>query len=115
MAYMLGSGLYIDAKDCGKGTAMKIKRHETGSRISKAVIHGDTVYLTGIVADSPKDKSVAEQTRSTLSQIAQTPSAPLPEDQSGFNAETIFARQYTYYRHAKSARGFASELCRVGT
>ena len=48
-------GLYIDAKDCGKGTAMKIKRHETGSRITKAVIHGDTVYLAGIVADSPKE------------------------------------------------------------
>ena len=75
-------GLYIDAKDCGKGTAMKIERHETGSRMSKAVIHGDTVYLAGIVADSPKDKSVAEQTRSILSQIAQTPSAPLPEHQS---------------------------------
>jgi enamine deaminase RidA (YjgF/YER057c/UK114 family) len=62
-------GLYIDAKDCGTGTAMKIERHETGPRMSKAVIHGDTVYLAGIVADSPKDKSVAEQTRSILSQI----------------------------------------------
>jgi enamine deaminase RidA (YjgF/YER057c/UK114 family) len=59
----------MDAKDCGKGTAMKIERHETGPRMSKAVIHGDTVYLAGIVADSPKDKSVAEQTRSVLSQI----------------------------------------------
>ena len=48
---------------------MKIERHETGPRMSKAVIHGDTVYLAGIVADSPKDKSVAEQTRSILSQI----------------------------------------------
>jgi enamine deaminase RidA (YjgF/YER057c/UK114 family) len=48
---------------------MKIERHETGSRMSKAVIHGDTVYLAGIVADSPKDKSVTEQTRSILSQI----------------------------------------------
>jgi enamine deaminase RidA (YjgF/YER057c/UK114 family) len=42
---------------------------ETGPRMSKAVIHGDTVYLAGIVADSPKDKSIAEQTRSILSQI----------------------------------------------
>ena len=48
---------------------MKIERHKTGSRMSKAVIHGDTVYLAGIVADSPKGKSVAEQTRSILSQI----------------------------------------------
>ena len=36
---------------------MKIERHETGPRMSKAVIHGDTVYLAGIVADSPKGKS----------------------------------------------------------
>ena len=37
--------------------------------MSKAVIHGDTVYLAGIVADSPKGKSVAEQTENILSQI----------------------------------------------
>ena len=30
---------------------MKIERHETGPRMSKAVIHGETVYLAGIVAD----------------------------------------------------------------
>jgi Putative translation initiation inhibitor, yjgF family len=48
---------------------MKIERHETGPRMSKAVIHGDTVYLAGIVADSPKGKSVPEQTKNILSQI----------------------------------------------
>jgi enamine deaminase RidA (YjgF/YER057c/UK114 family) len=48
---------------------MNIERHETGPRMSKAVIHGDTVYLAGIVADSPKGKSTAEQTKSILSQI----------------------------------------------
>jgi hypothetical protein len=48
---------------------MKIERHETGPRMSKVVIHGDTVYLAGIVADSPKGKSTAEQTRRILSQI----------------------------------------------
>jgi enamine deaminase RidA (YjgF/YER057c/UK114 family) len=52
-----------------KGSAMKIERHGTGPRMSKAVIHGDTVYLAGIVADSPKNKSTAEQTKSILSQI----------------------------------------------
>ena len=36
---------------------MKIERHETGPRMSKVVIHGDTVYLAGIVADSPKAKA----------------------------------------------------------
>jgi enamine deaminase RidA (YjgF/YER057c/UK114 family) len=48
---------------------MKIERHETGPRMSKAVIHGETVYLAGIVTDGPKGKSVAEQTRSILAQI----------------------------------------------
>jgi enamine deaminase RidA (YjgF/YER057c/UK114 family) len=48
---------------------MKIERHDTGPRMSKAVIHGDTVYLAGIVADSPKGKSMADQTKSILSQI----------------------------------------------
>ena len=48
---------------------MKIERHETGPRMSKAVIHGDTVYLAGIVADNPKGKNTAEQTKSILSQI----------------------------------------------
>ena len=48
---------------------MKIERHDTGPRMSKAVVHGDTVYLAGIVADAPKGKSMAEQTKSILSQI----------------------------------------------
>jgi len=61
--------LNADEKSPWKGTAMKIERHETGPRMSKAVIHGDTVYLAGIVADNPKGKSTAEQTKSILSQI----------------------------------------------
>ncbi len=48
---------------------MKIERHETGPRMSKAVVHGDTLYLSGIVADAPKGKSTAEQTKNILSQI----------------------------------------------
>ena len=48
---------------------MEIERHDTGPRMSKAVIHGDTVYLAGIVADNPKGKSMAEQTSNILSQI----------------------------------------------
>jgi enamine deaminase RidA (YjgF/YER057c/UK114 family) len=48
---------------------MMIERHESGPRMSKAVVHGDTVYLSGIVADAPKGKSMAEQTKSILSQI----------------------------------------------
>ncbi len=36
---------------------MAIERHEVGPRMSKAVVHGNTVYLAGIVADNPKGKS----------------------------------------------------------
>ena len=48
---------------------MTIQRFETGPRMSKAVVHGNTVYLAGIVADEPKGKSVTEQTKNILAQI----------------------------------------------
>ena len=48
---------------------MSIQRHEVGARMSKAVVHGNTVYLAGIVANEPKGKSVTEQTKDILSQI----------------------------------------------
>jgi enamine deaminase RidA (YjgF/YER057c/UK114 family) len=48
---------------------MTIQRFETGPRMSKAVVNGNTVYLAGLVADEPKGKSVTEQTKSILAQI----------------------------------------------
>lgn len=48
---------------------MKIERHDSGSRMSKAVVHGDTIYLAGLVAESAKGKSVTEQTRDILAQV----------------------------------------------
>jgi len=48
---------------------MSIQRHEVGARMSKAVVHGNTAYLAGIVANEPKGKSVTEQTKDILSQI----------------------------------------------
>lgn len=48
---------------------MTIQRFDTGPRMSKAVVHGNTVYLAGLVADEPKGKSVTEQTRNILAQI----------------------------------------------
>ncbi len=41
---------------------MSIQRIGVGPRMSKAVVHGDTVYLAGQVADKAAGKSVAEQT-----------------------------------------------------
>jgi enamine deaminase RidA (YjgF/YER057c/UK114 family) len=34
---------------------MTIKRHGVGPRLSQAVVHGDTVYLAGMVAADPGD------------------------------------------------------------
>ena len=41
---------------------MKIERIETGARMSKVVIHGDTVYLAGFTANKALTGGVAEQT-----------------------------------------------------
>ena len=48
---------------------MSIQRHDSGPRMSKAVVHGNTVYLAGIVADNAAGKSVTEQTREILATI----------------------------------------------
>ena len=48
---------------------MTIERKEVGPRMSQIVIHGDTVYLAGIVAHANKGKSVTEQTKEILATI----------------------------------------------
>ncbi len=45
---------------------MSIERIECGPRMSKAVVHGDTVYLAGQVADKAAGGSVTDQTREIL-------------------------------------------------
>lgn len=46
---------------------MTIKRIEPGTRMSQAVIHGDTVYLAGQVGTA--GASVTEQTKAILAKI----------------------------------------------
>ena len=48
---------------------MSVERKEVGPRMSQIVIHGNTVYLAGIVARQNAGKSVAEQTREILATI----------------------------------------------
>src|SRR5262245_6729872 len=48
---------------------MAIERYDVGSRMSKVVVNGNTVYLAGIGANNPKGKSVTEQTKDILQQI----------------------------------------------
>jgi enamine deaminase RidA (YjgF/YER057c/UK114 family) len=48
---------------------MKIERQDTGPRMSRIVVHGDTVYLAGLTAEKAAGQSVAEQTREILGNI----------------------------------------------
>ena len=48
---------------------MTIQRFETGPRMSQVVIHGNTVYLAGVVASNAPGKSVTEQTQDVLKTI----------------------------------------------
>ena len=48
---------------------MTIQRFETGPRMSQAVVHGDTVYLAGIVANNAGGESVTRQTQDVLATI----------------------------------------------
>ena len=48
---------------------MTIQRFETGPRMSQVVVHGNTVYLAGVVARNNSGKSVTEQTKEILSTI----------------------------------------------
>jgi enamine deaminase RidA (YjgF/YER057c/UK114 family) len=48
---------------------MSIQRFETGPRMSQVVVHGNTVYLAGVVATNAKGESVTKQTQDILSII----------------------------------------------
>ncbi|MEP1093187.1 MAG: RidA family protein [Rhizobiaceae bacterium] len=48
---------------------MSINRFHTGERMSQAVVHGDSVYLAGQVAQSAPGGTVTEQTKAILAQI----------------------------------------------
>ena len=48
---------------------MTIQRFDVGPRMSQAVVHGDTVYLAGVVAKTTAGESVAKQTQEVLSII----------------------------------------------
>jgi enamine deaminase RidA (YjgF/YER057c/UK114 family) len=48
---------------------VSIQRIDGNPRMSKVVVHGDTVYLAGLIADKALGQGVAEQTREILSLI----------------------------------------------
>src|ERR1700751_1617573 len=48
---------------------MTIQRFDTGPRMSQVVVHGDTIYLAGVVANKAAGDSVTKQTQEVLSII----------------------------------------------
>jgi enamine deaminase RidA (YjgF/YER057c/UK114 family) len=48
---------------------VSIQRIDAGARLSKVVVHGDTVYVAGLTADKTAGQSVAAQTQEILANI----------------------------------------------
>ena len=48
---------------------MSIQRFEAGPRMSQVVVHGNTVYLAGVVASNAAGESVTKQTQDVLKTI----------------------------------------------
>jgi enamine deaminase RidA (YjgF/YER057c/UK114 family) len=48
---------------------MSIQRFEAGPRMSQVVVHGNTVYLAGVVAHKAAGESVTKQTQDILATI----------------------------------------------
>jgi len=51
-----------------KEDKLTIQRIKTGARLSKAVVHGDTVYLAGLTANTTAGQGVAAQTQEILAE-----------------------------------------------
>ena len=68
---------------------MSVTRKHSGPRMSQIVVHGDTVYLAGQVAQDAPGASVADQTRDILQRIDQY-LAEVGSDKSKALAATIW-------------------------
>ncbi len=78
-----------------------IKRLETGPRMSQAVIHGQTVYLAGQVADDTS-ADVAGQTRLVLASIDRLLAAA-GTDKSRILAATVYLADIATFQAMNSA------------
>src|SRR6201747_3226353 len=68
---------------------MTIQRFEPGPRMSQVVVHGDTIYLAGVVANTTAGKSVTKQTQEVLS-IIDSHLAKAGSDKSKLLTATIY-------------------------
>ena len=75
---------------------MSITRLHVGPRLSQVVIHGDTIYLTGCIAEQTKGKSVREQTREILATIDRALAAAGSDKTKILTASVYLANIATY-------------------
>jgi enamine deaminase RidA (YjgF/YER057c/UK114 family) len=75
---------------------MTIQRFEVGPRMSQAVVHGDTVYLAGVVANAAAGESVTKQTQEVLS-IIDGHLAKAGSDKSKLLTATIYLTDITTF------------------
>ena len=75
---------------------MTIQRFDTGPRMSQVVVHGDTVYLAGIVASNTAGESVTKQTHEVLS-IIDSHLAKAGSDKSRLLSATIYLTDMTTF------------------
>jgi enamine deaminase RidA (YjgF/YER057c/UK114 family) len=68
---------------------MTIERFDIGPRMSQVVVHGDTVYLAGIVANAAAGASVGKQTQEVLA-IIEAHLAKAGSDKSKLLSATIY-------------------------
>lgn len=80
---------------------MSVNRLRVGSRLSQAVIHGDTVYLTGCIAEQTKGKSVRAQTQEILATIDRL-LAEAGSDKTKILSATIYLSNIATYTEMNS-------------
>lgn len=74
---------------------MPIERFEPGPRMSRAVVHGNTLYVNGHVPDDPS-ADVAGQMRQVLARLEAT-LALAGSDKSRILAATVYLRDIAHF------------------
>jgi enamine deaminase RidA (YjgF/YER057c/UK114 family) len=75
---------------------MNIQRFDTGPRMSQVVVHGDSVYLAGVVASQAAGESVTKQMEEVLS-IIDSHLAKAGSDKSKLLSATIYLTDMKTY------------------
>lgn len=74
---------------------MSIQRYETGARMSRAVVHNNTVYLCGQVAED-RTANMTEQTRTMLAKVDKL-LASVGSDREHLLSATIYVKDMSLF------------------